>query len=181
MEQIEITIANSWLKFLKERFEAKINNEDYYLAYSGGKDSHFLLWFIKEYCKWDDILIVGVNTSFEIPEIRDRILKNSDVVLHPMMHRKDIKEKYGIPCFTKQQDEYIDRYQKGNRSQNTMRFINGENPILNLNKNARKLLFDGELHKISRQCCIWNKEKPMEKWAKANNKKAIIGVRGMYE
>ena len=32
------------------------------ICYSGGKDSHFLYWFIKEYLKRDDIKIVGVNT-----------------------------------------------------------------------------------------------------------------------
>ena len=29
----------------------KINPKEYYLSYSGGKDSHFLYWFIKEYLK----------------------------------------------------------------------------------------------------------------------------------
>ena len=33
---------------LKSRFD-KIKPNTYYLSYSGGKDSHFLYWFIKEY------------------------------------------------------------------------------------------------------------------------------------
>ena len=113
---------------LADRFKTKINPKAYYLSYSGGRDSHFLYWFIKNWLKDTDIVVVGVNTGMDIPEIRDRILNNSDVVLHPMMHRDDIKAEYGIPCFSKQHDEYIYRYQHGSRSENTMKYINGENP-----------------------------------------------------
>ena len=169
-----------FLKFLQKRFETKIGKENYckyYLSYSGGKDSHFLYWFIKEYLHDEDIEIVGVNTSFEIPEIRDRILKYSDTVLHPVKDRWEIKENYGIPCYSKQQDEYIYRYQRGNRSENTMRAINGENVFFNLNKQAREKLLSGELHKVSNRCCTYNKEVPMQKYSKATGKNAIMGVR----
>ena len=169
-----------FLNFLQKRFETKIGKENYckyYLSYSGGKDSHFLYWFIKEYLHDEDIEIVGVNTSFEIPEIRDRILKYSDTVLHPAKNRWEIKENYGIPCYSKQQDEYIYRYQRGNRSENTMRAINGENVFFNLNKQAREKLLSGELHKVSNRCCTYNKEVPMQKYSKATGKNAIMGVR----
>lgn len=166
-----------FLKFLMDRFMAKIDPSQYFLSYSGGKDSHFLFWFIKEFMHEERIEIVSVNTSFEIPEIRDRIIRNSDVVLHPAMNRWEIKNKYGIPCYTKQQDEYIYRYQKGLRSKNTMRFINGENPVMNLNGKAKALLLSGNLHRISNKCCMYNKELPMMRYARRTGKKAIIGVR----
>ena len=41
-------IVDFYLYDLKTKFN-KINSSDYYLSYSGGKDSHLLLWFIKEY------------------------------------------------------------------------------------------------------------------------------------
>lgn len=163
--------------FLKDRFENKINSDGYFLSYSGGKDSHFLLWFVKELLDDSKIEVVGVNTSFEIPEIRDRILRNSDVVLHPIKSRWEIKEQYGIPCFSKQQDEYIYRYQNGSRSENTMRAVLGENQIFNLNRKARELLLRSKLHKVSNKCCNYNKELPMMRYAKETGKKAIIGVR----
>ena len=169
--------VDSWLKFLADRFKAKIEPSKYYLAYSGGKDSHLLYWFIKEWLRDDEITIVSVNTGFEIPEIRKRNMKNSDVVLHPMMSRQNLKEEYGIPCFSKQQDEYIYRYQHGNRSNNTMKFVMGKNPVLNLNSKARERLLSSKLHKVSNKCCLYNKEKPMMRWGKENQRKAIIGVR----
>lgn len=169
--------ADVFLGGLQDRFKTKIDPEKYYLSYSGGKDSHLLLWFIKEWMHEKRITIVAVNTGFEIAEIRNRMLKNSDVVLHPQMHRKEIKERFGIPCFSKHHDDYIYRYQHGNRSVNTMNYIMGNNPVLNLNKKARSPLLSGELHPISNKCCIYNKEKPLQKWQKQNGRKAIIGIR----
>lgn len=166
-----------FLEFLKDRFKGKIDPEEYYLSYSGGKDSHFLLWFIREYMDEHRIPVVGVNTSFEIPEIRDRIIKNSDVVLKPALSRWEIKEQYGIPCFSKQQDEYIHRYQCGNRSQNTMNAVMGRNAIFNLNSKARNLLINDQLHKVSNKCCYYNKELPMIRYGRENGRKAIIGTR----
>ena len=171
------TIAKSWLKFLEDRFRAKIEPSKYYLSYSGGRDSHLLYWFIKEWLREEDIVVVGCNTGFELPEIRKRIMQNCDVVLHPVLYRKDIKWQYGIPCFSKQQDEYIYRYQHGSRSENTMKAVMGENYIFNLNSKARELLLADKLHPISNKCCLYNKERPMIQWGKENGRKAIMGVR----
>lgn len=177
MNQELQTQVRPFLEFLKDRFRSKIDSEKYYLSYSGGKDSHFLYWFIKEYLQDEQIEIVGVNTSFEIPEIRDRILRNSDVVLHPSMSRWDIKQKYGIPCYSKQQDEYIYRYQNGSRTENTMNAILGKNTYFNINKDAKLLLLSGNLHKVSNKRCYYNKELPMIRFGKESRKSAIIGVR----
>lgn len=177
MNQELQTQVKPFLEFLKDRFKAKIDPERYFLSYSGGKDSHFLYWFIKEYLREERIEIVGVNTSFEIPEIRNRILQNSDTVLQPSMRRKDIKAKYGIPCYSKQQDEFIYRYQHGNRSENTMKYIMGVNSVFNLNKVARERLLSGSLHPVSNKCCYYNKELPMMQYGKETGKKSIIGVR----
>lgn len=68
-----------YLEDLKSKF-AKINPEEYYLAYSGGLDSHFLLWFIREYLHETRIPAVFSNTGMELPEIRDRALANADIV-----------------------------------------------------------------------------------------------------
>lgn len=82
-----------YLYDLKTKFD-KIDSKEYYLSYSGGKDSHLLYWFIKEYLKDEDIKIVGVNTYMEHHEILQRILNNCDVVLLPGMKPFEIKKKY---------------------------------------------------------------------------------------
>lgn len=163
---------------LRDRFK-KINPKEYFLSYSGGKDSHFLYWFIKEYLQNTNIEIVGVNTYMEHHEILKRINKNCDRVLFPKLKPFEIKEKYGIPCFSKFQDEMIERYQKGSRTKNTMAAITGEGRItFKLNKKARELLLSNQLHKISNKCCKVIKKDTMKAYQKETGKKAIIGVRG---
>ena len=102
--------AEFYLEDLKSKF-TKINPDEYYLAYSGGRDSHFLLWFIREYLHETRIPAVFSNTGMEIPEIRDRALANCDEVMKPAMRHFEIKEKYGIPLNTKVSDDWVYRYQ----------------------------------------------------------------------
>lgn len=167
-----------YLEDLRSKFK-KIKPNTYYLSYSGGKDSHFLYWFIKEYAKIQGIEIVGVNTYMEHHEILERIKKNCDVVLIPKMKPLEIKAKYGIPCFSKFQDEMISRYQNGSRTQNTMNAITGENRItFKLNKKARELTLKGQLHKVSNKCCKVIKKDTMKEYQKKTGKKPILGVRG---
>lgn len=171
MDEIEF-----YLKDLKSRFDG-IDKSKYYLSYSGGKDSHFLYWFIKEYLHDDEIEIVSVNTYMEHHEILKRIMKYSDVVLYPKLKPFEIKEKYGSPCFSKFQDEMISRYQNGSRSKSVMKAINGEDTtFFKLNKNAKELLLRGDLHKVSNKCCQIMKKDTLKEYEKKSGRKAILGV-----
>ena len=168
---------------LKSRFD-KIKPNTYYLSYSGGKDSHFLYWFIKEYLKRDDIKIVGINTYMEHQEIRDRILKNSDIVLYPELKPMQIKEKFGIPCFSKEQDFYIYYYQNAIRKgKQPSRTINDKiqgtyKTGFNISKKAREYVLSGNAHRITHLCCYYLKKKPAHKFEKETGLKAILGIRG---
>jgi len=176
-----------YLVDLKSRFD-KIKPNTYYLSYSGGKDSHFLYWLIKEYLKRDDIMIVGINTYMEHHEIMQRILKNCDKVLIPKMKPFEIKKKYGSPCFSKIQDDFIDRYQRGCRTKSLMeriesrKFVGKDNKIhtssFSLNKKARELLLSNRLHRVSPKCCYYLKKKTAHDFEKESGLKAILGVRG---
>lgn len=178
-----ITEEEFYLVDLKSRFD-KIKPNTYYLSYSGGKDSHFLYWFIKEYLKRDDIKIVGINTYMEHHEILARILKNSDVVLRPKLRPMEIKKKYGSPCFSKMQDDFIDRYQRGSRCRSVMERIMGKDSEgrdwtrFKLSKKARELLLSGNLHRVSPKCCKYLKKEVARKFEKESGLKPILGVRG---
>lgn len=170
--------TDMYLIKLMQRFREKIDFDKYYLSYSGGKDSHLLYWFIKEILQDNKIKIVGINTYMEHHEIRDRILKNSDIVLYPKLKPMQIKEKYGIPCFSKLQDEYISRYQNGSRAKSTLDFIEGNNSTkFKLNKKAKELLKDNKLHKISNKCCKVLKKDTAHKFQKETGLIEILGIR----
>lgn len=179
-----MTDVEFYLYDLKTKF-SKIDPEKYYLSYSGGKDSHLLYWFIKEVLHEDRIVIVGDNTYMEHPEIRDRIYKYSDIVLSPTMKPHEIKEKYGIPCFSKEQDFYIYYYQnalrKGKQPAKTIQQkIDGtyNKGFKGISKKAREYVKSGSAHKITHLCCYYLKKKPFHDYEKATGKNAILGVRG---
>lgn len=173
-----------YLYDLKTKFN-KINPKEYYLSYSGGKDSHLLYWFIKEYApEFNDLLVVGINTYMEHPEIRERIYKNSNIVLLPTKKPFEIKEKYGIPCFSKEQDFYIYYYQNALRkgkepSKTILEKINGTyHTGFNVSKKAREYILSGNAHKITHLCCHYLKKEPARKFEKENGLKPILGVKG---
>lgn len=107
---------------LDNRFD-KINPSKYYLSYSGGNDSEI----VRAYIEFRNlpIMVISANTYREHREIRDRMFKNADLVVYPEKTFEEIYDEWGAPCFTKQQDEYIHRYQTGNRSENTMKAVRG--------------------------------------------------------
>lgn len=175
-----------YLEDLRSKFN-KINPEEYYLSYSGGRDSHLLYWFIKVYApEFSSIKVVSINTYMEHKEIKERIYKNSDIVLLPTMKPFEIKEKYGIPCFSKWQDDMIHRYQNGSRRPYLIERVTGihkdtgEKIIgrFKLNQKAKELLLSNKLHKVSPKCCTKLKKEPAKKFEKETGLKAILGVRG---
>lgn len=120
----------------------------------------------------------------EHPEIRDRIYKNSDRVLLPAMKPLEIKEKYGIPCFSKEQDFYIYYYQNAIRKGKTpgktiLQKINGtyDKGFSGISKKAREYVLSGNTHKITHLCCYYLKKKPFHNYEKETGKKAILGIR----
>lgn len=172
-----------YLYDLKTKFD-KINGKDYYLSYSGGKDSHLLYWFIKEYLHNEDIEIVGLNTYLEHQEIKDRIYKYSNIVLLPSLKPQEVKEKYGIPCFSKEQDFYIYYYQNAIRKDKTpaktiQQKIDGTytKGFSGISKKAREYIKSGNAHNITHLCCYYLKKKPFLNYEKQTNKKAILGIK----
>lgn len=191
-----------YLEDLKSKF-SKINPSEYYLAYSGGRDSHFLLWFIKEYLHEDRIPIVFSNTGMEIPEIRDRALANADIVLKPIIKHAEIKEKYGIPLNTKASDQWVYEYQrrreKGINNDDmpgwvkyyAMRQVDavergrktGKLSFTVVNKKTYESMITGTLHKVSDRCCMFLKKKPGHLYRerereKGVQRKEIVGIMG---
>ena len=186
-----------YLEDLKSKF-SKINPDEYYLAYSGGRDSHFLLWFIREYLHETRIPAVYSNTGMDIPEIRERARANADVVLKPSMHPFKVKEKYGIPLASKRQDDYIYRYQQLVRrgvSEADMPYTMHLKIIRDadwkkkdgsvythlpgmVNLKVCEALRSGTLHKVSNKCCEYSKKRSGDIWSKANHRKPIIGIMG---
>ena len=181
---MEITYTKEEVDFylfdLETKF-SKIDKSKYMLSYSGGKDSHLLYWFIKEYMKDNEIEIVGINTRMEHPEIARRIIDNCDTVLLPKLKPQEIYEKYGKPCFNKGHDQKIDYFQRGSTAPSVIDYIYGtgkkEFSYYKLPKYAREKLLNNELPRISDKCCKYLKKEPAKEYAKKTGKHWILGTK----
>ena len=169
---------------LASRFKG-IDKSKYYLSYSGGKDSHFLYWFLKEYLHDHEIPIISINTYMEHPQISKRMRENADEILLPELKPFEVKERYGSPCFSKLQDGWIYRWQHGNRQPYLERLVKrlprdeeGHISKFALSQKASRLLLEGKLHPISPYCCKFLKKEPARKFERERERKPILGVRG---
>ena len=177
-----MTNAEFYLEDLKTKFN-KINPTEWYLSYSGGKDSHLLYWFIKEYAHIEGIKVIAINTYMEHPEIRQRMYDYSDEVLLPKMKPFEIKEKYGIPCFSKEQDSHIYYYQnslrKGKEPSKTSKAkVEGTYKTgYCISKKARDYVLSGNAHMITHLCCEHLKKKPAHDFEKRTGLKCILGTK----
>lgn len=106
-------------------------------------------------------------------------------MLSPILKPTEIKEKYGIPCFSKEQDYYIYYYQNSLRKGKTpaktiQQKIDGtyDKGFKGISKKAREYVKSGNAHKITHLCCYYLKKKPFHDYEKETGKKPILGVRG---
>ena len=120
----------------------------------------------------------------EYPEIRERIYKYSDEVLLPTMKPFEIKQQYGIPCFSKEQDFYIYYYQNAIRkgkqpSKTILDKINGTYKTgYCISKTAREYVKNGNAHKITHLCCHYLKKEPARIFEKKTGLKPILRSKG---
>ena len=188
--------AEFYLEDLKSKFQ-KIDPDKYYLAYSGGRDSYFLLWFLKDYLKEFRIPAIYNNTGIDLPEIRHRAYARADIILKPVISHWEIKEKHGIPLNTKQSDYYVWEYQKrqaaGMPEADMPKWLKwsacrdtscapenkqGLLPQTVVELKTSEAMRSGKLHKVSHLCCKYMKKKPAREFEKETGRKPILGIMG---
>lgn len=160
----------------------KYGEENFYISFSGGKDSTVLSALIDMALPGNKILRVYANTGIELNMIRDFVYemqKTDDrvVVIKPTIPIKQMLEKEGYPFKSKEHSAVVMSWQGGNK--------NGKWIKRYLSKTGRygmpellKYQFSDECKlKISDRCCDRLKKEPLRKWQKENNKPyGIVGI-----
>ena len=163
----------------------KYGEQNFYLSFSGGKDSTILHCLIDMALPNNRIPRVFINTGIEYNDIVKFVkeLASKDdrfVILKPTKPIKQVLEKYGYPFKSKEHSLYVSVYQnKGTESKTIQRYLNPNKkrqsfgcPML------LKYQFEKDFNiKISNQCCYKLKKEPVKKWAEQNNK--TITITGM--
>lgn len=167
---------------------AKYGEENFYLSFSGGKDSTVLSALLDMACPGNKIPRVYANTGIEYRLILDFVERERErehpwelVILKPTKNIRQMLEEEGYPFKSKQHAKRVDMFQRNGRTQSIENYLQSEKADKTLYRscpNCLKYQFSDDFRmRISDKCCFFMKEKPIDNWAKENNKKyGIVGV-----
>ena len=168
----------------------KYGEENFYIAFSGGKDSTTLHYLIDMAIPNNKIPRVFIDTGIEYNFIREFVkeLSNNDeriILIKPSQPIKQVLENYGYPFKSKQHSRLLNYYQSNGLKSRAVRVYLGLDVTRNNYKSYRpcpeilKYQFNENFKlKVSDKCCQKLKKDPIYKWAKDNNKTInITGIR----
>lgn len=166
----------------------KYGEENFYISYSGGKDSTVLSNLIDLALPNNTIPRVYANTGIELNMIRKFVISQSEkddriIILKPAVNIKAVLENYGYPFKSKAHSEFVRRYQNSGLMTSVKQYLGireDKEPWSSIKScpNILRYQFTPEYKiKTSDKCCLKLKEEPIKKWKKANNKKyGILGL-----
>lgn len=169
----------------------KYGEENFYISFSGGKDSTVLSALVDMAFPNNQIPRVYANTGIELNMIRDFVLELQKTdsriqIIQPKTPIKQMLERDGYPFKSKAHSQTVEHWQ--NRREKTRwikRYLREE-----LNENDKKYppkygcpqilkyQFTNDFTlKVSDKCCKRLKEEPLKEWQKENNKPyGIVGL-----
>lgn len=182
-------IDNEFLLFDRlEKIKSIINKygeNNFYISFSGGKDSTVLSALVDMALPNNKIPRVYANTGIELNMIRDFVfnMQNTDkrvVVIKPVIPIKQMLEKDGYPFKSKIHSHCVNLYQT-DPTKNMWKGYTGQRPEYWHTSTCPKILSyqftENNKLKISDMCCVKLKEEPLLNWAKKNNKPySIVGI-----
>lgn len=167
---------------------SEYGEDNFYVAFSGGKDSTILSWLIDEALPDNNIPRVYADTGIELEMIRKFVFnkKTKDKrieILKPVTPIKKMLEKEGYPFKSKMHSGILDKYQRNGKITSVLQYL-GERPDKKpwspQNSCPKKLKYQfSEDFKIrvSENCCKYLKKNPIKKYQKKEKKPyAIVGI-----
>ena len=177
-------------RLLEDRIEkiqnviGKYGEENFYISFSGGKDSTVLSALIDLALPGNKIQRVYANTGIELNMIRDFVLEKEKkderfVIIKPSIPIKPMLEREGYPFKSKQHAKWVDNYQRKGMYGAIKNYIGeGEKKLYRPCPKKLKYQFGENFNlRISDKCCYRLKEEPLERYMKENGVKyAITGI-----
>ena len=158
--------------------------ENFYLSFSGGKDSTVLSALVDLALPYNQIPRVFADTGIELDIIKHFVfkLKEKDEriqIIKPCKNIKKTLEIYGYPFKSKDHSGKVATFQNSGFSKTVDRYLNP--PLERKSFGCPKILkyqFEQDFKiKISRKCCDKMKKEPLHKWARENKKPyGIVGI-----
>lgn len=163
----------------------KYGEENFYVSFSGGKDSTVLSALVDLALPGNKIPRVYANTGIELNMIHDFVYemqKTDDriIIVKPAIPIKPMLEQEGYPFKSKVHAHCVNLYQIGSDNKMVLGYL-GKRPETWHSRTCPKILryqfTEQNDLRISDKCCIRLKEEPLINYGKTNNKKiTIIGT-----
>lgn len=188
MTENEFILADR-LQKIKSTIE-KYGDENFYLSFSGGKDSAVLSALVDMALSENKIPRVYANTGIELNMVRDFVFelqKNDEriVIIKPSVPIKTMLEKDGYPFKSKMHSKIVDIYQRNGKTKTYFNYLGIEKEKYGDTYGERwkcpeilKYQFSENFRlRVSDKCCKRLKEEPLKKWQMDNKKPyPIIGI-----
>lgn len=164
----------------------KYGEENFYLSFSGGKDSMVLSALLDMAMPNNKIPRVYADTGIELNMVRDFVfdMAKSDSrieIIKPSVPIKKMLEQAGYPFKSKEHSYYVSVYQKnGEKAKTVQRYLYPTESRAGWGcpKVLRYQFQDSFELKLSDKCCDNLKKHPLKDWQKENDKPfSIVGIR----
>ena len=158
--------------------------ENFYLSFSGGKDSTVLHYLLDMAIPDNKIPRVFSNTGLEYREIYKFVknLQDKDNRIIMLATRKNIVktlERVGYPFKSKKHSEIVEMYQKGSTAPSIERYLSKGGGQFGCPKVLRYHFTPECKLKISARCCNEFKKDAFNDWIKLKENKKSILITGM--
>lgn len=156
----------------------KNGQDNFYLSFSGGKDSTVLHHLLDEAVPNNTIPRVFINTGIEYKDIVDFVKEMADgdpriTIISSGENIKKMLEKYGYPFKSKEHSEKLALYQQGSECKSLKKYLDKSSKF-KCPKILRHQFTPEYSLKVSAQCCHKLKKEPAARWQKENNKHIVI-------
>ena len=173
-------ILEDRLAVIKDTID-KWGADNFYLSFSGGKDSTILSELLDLALPGNKIPRVFINTGIEYEAIVSFVKSKEEAdsrfcEIRPIEPIIPMLKKFGYPFKSKEHSLKIGEWQKGSKAASIIKYSNGGSfgcpKILSYQLSRAFTL------KLSNQCCYRMKKNPIHKWENENKRKiAILGLR----
>lgn len=162
----------------------KYGEENFYVSFSGGKDSTVLSALIDMALPNNTIPRVYANTGIEYRLILDFVEREREkphkwelIILKPTIPIKPMLEREGYPFKSKEHAAVVASWQGGNKDGLWVKHYLEKEGRFGLSAKLRYQFTDDNKLKISEKCCYRLKEEPLHKYQKDHNKPyGILGL-----
>lgn len=160
----------------------KYGEDQFYISFSGGKDSTVLHYLIDEALPGNNIPRVYADTGIEYNDVKAFVkeLQAKDdriQIIKPSVNIKRMLERDGYPFKNKQHSRILAVYQHSGVGNTVKQYLYDNRGKFNCPK-ALKYQFSEAFHlKVSEKCCQRMKKEPFQRWEKENGRS--IALTGM--